>query len=185
MNATDIRRGSVIKVDGELCVVADFQHITPGKGQALIQTKIKNLRTGSITQRRFRSTDKVEDVFLDTKVMEYLYQDGSAYVFMDVKTYDQLSLGEDVVGEVMGYIPPNLQVKVTFHEGRAISVDLPSSVALEVVETDPGEKGNSVTNVFKAATLETGLVIKVPLFVNQGEKVKVDTRTGEFLERAN
>lgn len=185
MNATDLRRGSVIKVDGELCVVTGFQHVTPGKGQALMQTKIKNLRTGSITQRRFRSTDKVEDVFLDTKVMEYLYQDGSGYVFMDAKTYDQLTLGEDAVGEVMGYIPPNQQVKVTFHEGSPLSVDLPASVVLEVTETDPGEKGNTVTNVSKSATLETGMVVKVPLFVNQGEKIKVDTRTGEFMERAN
>ena len=185
MNATDIRKGCVIKVDGELCVVVGYQHITPGKGQALMQTKIKNLRTGAITQRRFRSTDKVEDVFLETKVMEYLYQDGASYVFMDVTTYDQLDLAEDAVGEVMCYVPPNQQVKVTFHAGKPLSVDLPASVVLEVTQTDPGEKGNTVTNVTKSAILETGLEVRVPLFINKGEKVKVDTRTGDFMERAN
>ena len=185
MNATDIRKGCVIKVDGELCVVVGYQHITPGKGQALMQTKIKNLRTGAITQRRFRSTDKVEDVFLETKVMEYLYQDGASYVFMDVTTYDQLDLAEDAVGEVMCYVPPNQQVKVTFHAGKPLSVDLPASVVLEVTQTDPGEKGNTVTNVLKPAILETGLEVRVPLFINPGEKIKVDTRTGDFIERAN
>ena len=185
MNATDIRRGTVIDVDGDPCVVTDFQHITPGKGQALMQTKIKNLMTGSITQQRFRSTDKVEEIILETKVMEYLYQDGRSYVFMDIKTYDQIDLGEDAVGEAMPYVTPNQQVKITFHEGKPISVDLPAAVVLEITETDPGEKGNTVTNVFKPATLETGLVVKVPLFVSQGQKIKVDTRTGEFIERAN
>ena len=185
MNATDIRRGAIIKVDGDPCVVTDFQHITPGKGQALMQTKIKNLKTGAITQQRFRSTDRVEDIQLDNRTMEYLYQDGSSYVFMDVETYDQINLGEDAVGEVMPYVPPNQQVKIRFYEGKPISVDLPASVVLEITQTDPGEKGNTVTNVFKPATLETGLVVKIPLFVCQGQKIKVDTRTGEFIERAN
>ena len=185
MNATDIRRGCVIKVDGDLCVVTDFQHVTPGKGQALMQTKVKNLRTGAITQRRFRSTEQVEEASLETRVMEYLYQDGNSYVFMDVEDYDQLNIGEDVLGDAMKFLAPNEQVKLRLHEGKVVSVDMPASVALEVVETDPGEKGNSVTNVYKPATLETGLVVKVPLFIDKGERVKVDTRTGDFIERAN
>jgi len=185
MNATDLRRGTIIDIDGDPCVVTDFQHITPGKGQALMQTKIKNLKTGTTTQRRFRSTDKIDEIYLDTKVMEYLYQDGSSFVFMDIETYDQVSLGEEVAGEAMPYVPPNLRVKITFHEGKPMSIDLPAAVVLEITETDPGEKGNTVTNVFKPATLETGLVVKVPLFVSQGQKIKVDTRTGEFMERAN
>ena len=185
MNATDIRKGAVLNIDGELFVVTDFQHITPGKGQALMQTKLKSITAGNTINKRFRSTDRVEAATLETRVMEYLYQDGDSYVFMDVNTYDQVHLSEDLVGEQMVFVPPNQQVRVKFHEGNPFAVDLPASVVLEVTQTDPGHKGNSATNVFKPATLETGLVVKVPLFLSQGEKIKIDTRTGEFLERAN
>ncbi len=185
MNATDIRKGMVLKVDGELFVVTDFQHITPGKGQALMQTKLKSLKAGNTINRRFRSTDKVEEANLETRAMEFLYRDGSSFVFMDTRTYDQVELPEELVGQDADLLPANQEVRVKFHEGRAISVDLPAAVVLEVTDTAPGERGNSVTNVFKPATLETGLTIKAPLFINIGDKVKVDTRTREFIERAN
>ena len=147
--------------------------------------KLKSLKQGNTVNRRFRSTDRVDEVFLQTKMMEYLYQDGHSYVFMDVETYDQIHLSDEFVGEQMQFVAPNQQLRVKFHEGQPFAVELPASVVLEVTETAPGEKGNSVTNVFKPATLETGLVVKVPLFVDQGQKVKVDTRTGQFIERAN
>lgn len=185
MNATEIRRGMVLNVEGDLFLVTEFQHITPGNWRAMVQAKLKNLKTGKVVQQRFRSTDSIDAAFLEMKNMEYLYQDGENYCFMDTQNYDQILLSKDLVGEAMQYVVPNSQVKVTFHEGKALSVDLPSAVVLRVTKTDPGVKGDTVTNVFKPALLETGLEIKVPLFVRIGDKVKVDTRTGEFLERAN
>ena len=185
MNATDIRRGMVLNFEGDLFIVHDFTHITPGKGNAVVQTKLKNLKSGTIISRRFRSVANIDVVFLETKTMEYLYQDGSNYCFMDTETYDQIMFSNDVVGDVMPYLAPNAQVQVTFHEGQPVGVEIPAAVVLEVTQTEPGVKGNTVTNVFKPATLETGLDVKVPMFIDIGDKVKVDTRTGEFLERAN
>ena len=175
----------VLRVKGDLFVVHDFQHITPGKGNAVVQTKLKNLKSGTIINQRFRSTESIETAFLETKTMEYLYQDGANYCFMDVETFDQIMLSDDVVGDVMPYLAANAQVQMTFHEGKPVGVDIPAAVVLEVIETEPGAKGNTVTNVFKPAKLETGLEVKVPLFINVGDKIKVDTRSGEFLERAN
>ena len=184
LNATDIRKGLIVKVDGELFSVSDFQHVTPGKGRAHMQVSIKSLKQGNVIQKRFRSTDKVEDVFLEHKDMEYLYQEGNNFCFMDTENYEQVLFSEEVIGDMMPYITPNAQVKVSFYEGNAVGIELPASVTLKIIETDPGTKGDTVTNVFKPAKLETGLIIKVPLFINPEELVKVDTRTGQFLCRA-
>ncbi len=183
INATEIKRGIVLKVDNELFVVMDFQHITPGNWRGMVQAKIKSLKQGNVIQKRFRSTDKIEDVFLEHRVMEYLYQDGDSYCFMDTETLEQIFIQGDAIEAEIPYISLNSQVKISFYEGKPISVELPASVILSIEETDPGVKGDTVTNVFKPAKLETGLVVKVPLFVNQGERIKVDTRTGEFMKR--
>ncbi len=184
INATDIRKGLIIKIDGELFSVSDFQHVTPGKGRAHMQVSIKSLKQGNVIQKRFRSSDKVEDVFLEHKTMEYLYQDGDDFCFMDIESYDQVLLSKEALGEMMSYISANSRVEVSFYEDNAVGVELPASVTLKIVETDPGIKGDTVTNVFKPAKLESGFVVKVPLFVNSGEIIKVDTRTGLFLGRA-
>ena len=184
INATDIRKGTIININGDLFSVTDFQHVMPGKGGAFMQVSMKNLKQGNVVQKRFRSTDKVDDVFLEHRDMEYLYQDGESFCFMDTETYDQILLSEDVLGDTMSYITPNSRIDVSFYEGNAIWVELPSSVTLKIIETDPGVKGDTVTNVFKPAKLETGYVVKVPLFINEGEMIKVDTRTGLFLGRA-
>ena len=184
INATDIRKGLIIQVDGELYSVSNFDHITPGKGRAHVQVYMKSLKQGNVIQKRFRSMDKVEDVFLEHREMEYLYQDGEDYCFMDTESYEQITLSKDIVGDSIPFIPLNMKVEISFYENKPVSVTLPASVVLKIVNTDPGVKGNTVTNVFKPATLETGLVVKVPLFVNNEESIKVDTRTGEFLSRA-
>ncbi|KKL22081.1 hypothetical protein LCGC14_2439020, partial [marine sediment metagenome] len=159
-------------------------HVTPGKGRAHMQVSIKSLKQGNVTQKRFRSTDKVEDVFLEHIDMEYLYKDGEDFCFMNTENYEQVLLTKEVLGDTMLYITPNSKVKVSFYEGNAVGIELPASVTLKIIETDPGTKGDTVTNVFKPAKLETGHIIKVPPFINPGELVKVDTRTGQFLGRA-
>ena len=184
INATDIRKGLIIKIDGELFSVSDFQHVTPGKGRAHMQVSIKSLKQGNVTQKRFRSTDKVEDVFLEHIDMEYLYKDREDFCFMNTENYEQVLLTKEVLGDTMLYITPNSKVKVSFYEGNAVGIELPASVTLKIIETDPGTKGDTVTNVFKPAKLETGHIIKVPPFISSGELVKVDTRTGQFLGRA-
>lgn len=184
ISATDVRKGLIINVDGELYSVSDFQHVTPGKGRAHMQVSMKSLKLGNVIQKRFRSSDKVDDVFLEHKEMEYLYQDGDSYCFMDIETYDQILLSKEVIGEKMPYVSENSKVELSFYEGNPVCVELPASVTLKIVETDPGVKGDTVTNVFKPATLETGYVVKVPMFINSGELIKVDTRTGLFLGRA-
>ena len=184
INATDIRKGLIIKIDGELFSVSGFQHVTPGKGRAHMQVSIKSLKQGNVTQKRFRSTDKVEDVFLEHIDMEYLYKDGEDFCFMNTENYEQVLLTKEVLGDTMLYITPNSKVKVSFYEGNTVGIELPASVTLKIIETDPGTKGDTVTNVFKPAKLETGHIIKVPPFINPGELVKVDTRTGQFLGRA-
>lgn len=184
INAVDIRKGIILNVDGGLFMVADFQHATPGNKRGFVQVTLKNLKQGNTIQRKFRSTDKIEDIFLDHREMEYLYQDGNSYCFMDSENFEQVFLSKSDVESAMQYITPNIKVDMSFYEGKAIDINLPSSVVLKIVETEPGMKGNTVTNVFKPARLETGLVIKVPLFIDNDEFVKVDTRTGEFLGRA-
>ncbi|NOZ23337.1 MAG: elongation factor P [Planctomycetes bacterium] len=183
MNATDLRKGVFVAVDGELYVVVDFEHVTPGKGQAVMQTKLRHIKAGHHVNKRFRSNEKVEQVFLDTHEMEYLYRQGDQFCFMDTKTYEQVMVAVEIVGDAAQFMRHNETVRIVFYENRPITLNLPAAVALEVTDTEPGAKGDSVTNVYKPATLETGLTVRVPLFIQRGERVKVDTRTGEFLER--
>lgn len=184
INAIDLRKGLMIRIDGELYTVSSFHHVTPGNWRGIVQVKLKSLKQGNVTQRRFRPSDKVEDIYLDHRDMEYLYQEGDNYCFMDTENYEQVFLSKDVLEDAMSYVTPNAKVTVSFYENNAIGVELPSSVTLKIIETDPGIKGDTVTNVFKPAKLETGFVTKVPLFINTGEIVKIDTRTGEFMGRA-
>ncbi|MGQ0614805.1 MAG: elongation factor P [Planctomycetaceae bacterium] len=183
-SATEIRKGSVLLMDGVLFVCVEFQHSTPGNLRAKVQTKLKNLSTGQIIQKRFSSTERVEIAFLEKRACEYLYQEGSHYVFMDQQNYEQYHLSADVVSDVMPYILPNTTVQVTFHDTLAVSVELPGTVELKVAHTEPGIKGDTVSNVFKPATLETGLEVKVPNHIGIGDVVRVSTQTGEFLGRA-
>lgn len=183
--ANDIRKGNVIILDGELYMCTEAVHRTPGNLRALVQVKLKSLSNGVIHQRKLSSTERVDFAFLDKRTCEYLYKDGSNYVFMDQENYEQYFLSEDTVGEEMAFIVENGKVSVTFHEQTPISIDLPGSVELVVQHTEPGLKGDSVSNVFKPATLETGLEIKVPNHVNIGDKVKVSTQTKEFQGRVN
>lgn len=182
--ATDIRRGQVLIIDKDLWVVTNYKHITPGNWRGYVQVTMKHLQSGRKDNVRMRSTDKVEIAFIDTKQLQYIYKDNLGLHFMDTETFEQIALDLDLVEDAMNYLREGDTVNVSFYESTPVGVELPTSVVLEVTETDPGLKGDSVSNVFKPAVLETGLKVKVPNFVNQGEKVKVDTRTGEFMERA-
>lgn len=183
--ATDLRKGTVITEEGELFVVLDCHHRTPGNKRGFMQVTFRNLRTGLSLDRKIPSDDKVEIAHLEPREMEYLYAEGDHHCFMDTKTYDQVLLDAESVKDQIPYLRHNDRVRVMTFDGKPVSIELPASVVLQVVETEPGVRGNSATNVFKPAKLETGLVVKVPLFLNPGEHVKVDTRSGEFLERAN
>ncbi len=183
IQAVQLRKGMIIELDGELLRVHDFQHVTPGKGQAIVQTRMRNLRSGSMIDKRFRSQEAVERVQLDSQEMEYLYQEGDSYVFMDSETYEQTHLSADAIAEALPYLVANLSLKVDFYEGLPVSIDMPTTVDLEVADTEPGLKGATASASSKPATLETGLVVGVPQFVNIGDRVRVETSTGEYLTR--
>jgi elongation factor P len=184
MQATQLRPGMVIKFNNDLYSVFSTMHRTPGNLRAFVQVKMRNLRNGSIYEHRFASTDDVERVQLEEHEMEYLYDDGEYYYFMNTETYEQMHLTKDLLGDAVEYLTPNLRVKVEFFEGKPISVELPPTVDLTVVETEPGLKGATVSNVGKPAKLETGLVVQVPPFIEQGERIRVSTADGSYLERA-
>lgn len=181
---TNIRKGQILVIDGELWVVLDTDHRTQGNWRGFMQVVMKHLKTGRKDNQRFRSTDKVEFAFIDTRELQYLYRDPLGLHFMDTTTFEQMLMDAELAEEASRFLKEGDLVKVRFYEESPVGIDLPTTVVLEVTETDPGLKGDSVSNVFKPATLESGLVVKVPNFVNQGEMVKVDTRTGEFVERA-
>ena len=183
IQAVQLRKGMVIEADGELLRVHDFQHVTPGKGQAIVQTRLRNLRSGAMIDRRFRSQEGVERVDLESQEMEFLYQEGDSYVFMDSETYEQAPLSRKAIEDALPYLIPNLSLKVDFYRGEPLALELPTTVDLEVTETDPGLKGATASASSKPATLETGLVVGVPQFVNIGDKVRVETSTGNYLER--
>ncbi len=185
MKANEVKRGQVMKLDGDAWNVVGIEHITPGNKRAIYQMKLKNLNKGNVIERRFAPWDAVEVAYLESREMQYLYRDGAGLCFMDNETYEQLVLPEALVGEDEQYLKLNSNVKVQFLDGEPMGLGLPASVVLEVTETEPGVKGDTVSNVFKPSRLETGLVVNVPLHIKQGEKVRVNTRTGEFLERAN
>ena len=185
MNANDLRKGTIVMHKGALWQAVEVTHRTPGNLRAFVQAKLRNLLTGSHVTERFASTDDVEQAWLDKKKCEYLYTDAQGPVFMDCENYEQFNLPAAVLGDSMSYIPPNTVVEVTFHEGKPLTLALPSSVELKVVDTEPGARGNTVSNVFKPAKLETGLTVKVPMHINKGDVVRVATESGEFLDRVN
>ena len=184
ITAGDFKKGITVEWDGGVWTIVDFQHVKPGKGAAFVRTKIKNVMTGAVVERSFNPTDKMPKAILETKEMQYLYNDGDLYYFMDLETYEQLPLNHSQVEDAIPFVKENTNVTVRFFKGSAFSVEAPNFVTLEVTDTEPGFKGDTATGTTKPATLETGAVIKVPLFVNTGDILKVDTRTGEYLSRA-
>ena len=183
ISATQMRPGMIIIHEKELYSVFSITHRTPGNLRAFVQAKLRNLRSGSMVEHRFRSEDRIERAVLDETEMEYLYNDTSDFYFMNTETYDQVHLSREVLGDAVEYLVPNLRIKVEFYEGKPVSVELPATVDLEVASTEPGLKGATVSNVTKPATMETGLMVQVPPFINQGEKIRVDTAEGKYLER--
>lgn len=184
LTATQLRPGMVIKFNNELFSVFKMEHRTPGNLRGFVQVKMRNLRSGSQIEHRFSSEDRVEKAMLDEHEMEYLYDDGEYYYFMNIENYEQMHFTKDTLGDAVNYLVPQLKVTVEFYEGKPISVELPPSVDLTVVETEPGLKGATVSNVTKPAKMETGLVVQVPPFINQGEKIRVSTSEGTYQERA-
>lgn len=185
VSATEIRKGSVISEGGQLYLVADFQHVTKGNWRGYFQLTVRNLATGTSSERRCRSTDKVELAALESTELEYLYPEGDTFCFMDTTHYEQYILDKGTVENIVPYLRMNDKIRAQVFQGKPVVLELPASVVLKVVDSEPGVRGNSATNIFKPAKLETGLTVKVPLFVEPGEHVKIDTRTGQFLERAN
>ncbi|MBN1916341.1 MAG: elongation factor P [Verrucomicrobia bacterium] len=184
VDGSALRRGMVLKLEGELYVVTDYQHVKPGKGPAYMQAAMKSLKSGRILRQRFRSSDNLEQVYLDSRRMQFLYADDTHLHFMDQSDYETVAIEADVIGDARYYVTEGMVIDVGMHEGQAISFDLPTSVVLEIAETDPGIKGDTVSAATKPAKTVTGLVVQVPLFVNRGERIKVDTRTGEYLGRS-
>jgi elongation factor P len=182
--ATQLRPGMVIKFNNDLYSVFKMEHRTPGNLRGFVQAKMRNLKTGTMIEHRFSSEDRVERASLDEHEMEYLYDDGEFFYFMNTETFDQMHLTKEILGDATNFLIPQLKVNVEFYEGKPISVELPPSVALTVVETEPGLKGATVSNVTKPAKLETGLVVQVPPFINEGERIRVSTSEAAYLERA-
>ncbi|PIT98681.1 MAG: elongation factor P [Bdellovibrionales bacterium CG10_big_fil_rev_8_21_14_0_10_45_34] len=184
-STADFKKNLKILIDNDPYVVVDFQHVKPGKGNQFTRTKLKNMITGSNLERTFKSGEKFAVPDVRTRDMSFLYKDESGYNFMDKETYEQMSIAGDDIGENVNYLLENLDVTVLFFNNKPIGVDVPNAVNLTVVETDPGFKGNTVTNVFKPAKMQTGAVIQVPLHINEGDVVRVDTRTGDYVSRVN
>jgi elongation factor P len=184
LSATQLRPGMVIKFNNELHSVFSMTHRTPGNLRGFVQAKMRNLRSGSMTEHRFSSEDKVEKAILDEQQMEYLYDDGEYFYFMNTENYEQMHLTKELLGDATDYLIPQLRVSVEFYEGKPISVELPATVDMKVVETEPGLRGATVSNVTKPAKMETGLVVQVPPFINEGEKIRVNTAEGTYQERA-
>ena len=183
ITAGDFRNGMTIEYDNKVCQIIEFQHVKPGKGAAFVRTKLKDIKNGGVVETSFRPTEKFPAARIDRKDMQYLYADGDLYNFMDTETYDQISLSKEEVGDAMKFVKENEMVKVCSHNGNVFAVEPPLFVELEITETEPGFKGDTATGATKPAIVETGAQVKVPLFVNQGEVIKIDTRTGEYLSR--
>jgi len=183
VDTSNFRNGLKIELDGEPYVITYFQHVKPGKGGAFVRTKVKSLRTGKVLDKRFRAGERVELADIEERPMQYLYQDGDQLVFMDTETFDQTPLSGDVVGDARRFLKENTTVSVLFYNGKPMNVELPNFVEAQITQCEPGEKGDTASNVTKPATLETGAVVQVPLFIKQGETIRVDTRSGEYVER--
>ena len=184
VTAGDFRNGVTFEMDGNVSSIIEFQHVKPGKGAAFVRTKIRNVISGAVTEKTFNPNDKYPTAFIERKDMEYLYNDGDLYYFMDSETYEQLPISPNVLGDNFRFVKENMVCKVLSYKGNVFGIEPPNFVELQVTETEPGVKGDTATNVTKPATLETGAEIKVPIFINEGEMIRVDTRTGEYMERA-
>jgi len=184
ISATEFRNGISVEIDGELFTVIEFQHVKPGKGAAFVRTKLKNLISGGITERTFRPSEKMERAHIDKKDMSYLYTDGELFHFMDTESYEQIAVNAADVGDMLKFVKENEVVKILSHNGNVFGIEPPLFVELVITETEPGFKGDTATGVTKAAIVETGASVNVPLFISNGEKIKIDTRTGEYLGRA-
>ncbi len=182
--AGDFKNGITFDMDGQVLQVIEFQHVKPGKGAAFVRTKLKNVITGAVTERTFNPTDKFENAIVERKEMQYLYNDGDLYYFMDMETFEQMPINSDKLGGSFKFVKENEMCKIVSYKGNVFAVEPPMFVVLEVTDTEPGFKGDTATGTTKPATLETGATIKVPLFIDIGTKIKIDTRTGEYLERA-
>lgn len=181
--AGDVRNGTTFELDNSVYKVVEFQHVKPGKGAAFVRTKLKNVINGSVIEKTFNPSEKLQGAEIEKREMQYLYNDGELYYFMDEETYDQIPLNYEQVEDAIKFLKENEVATIRFYQGQAFQVEAPNFAELEVVETEPGIKGDTASNVTKAATVETGAVVQVPLFINQGDKIKIDTRTGEYLSR--
>ena len=184
ITAGDFKKGITFEFDNGVWTIVDFQHVKPGKGAAFVRTKIKNIMTGSVLERTFNPTDKMPEAMIETKEMQYLYGDGDLYYFMDTETFEQIGLTREQVEDAIPYVKEETKVTVRFFKGAAFSVAAPNFVELKVVETEPGFRGDTATGTYKPATLETGYTVQVPLFIEVGEVLRIDTRNGEYMERA-
>lgn len=185
VTASEFRKGVTFEKDGQPCLVVDFQHVKPGKGAAFVRTKYRNLITGATREEAFNPSDKFPKAQIETKQMQYLYNDGELYYFMDQETFDQIALDYVRVEDAIKFMKENEVATIRFFQESPFEVEGPNFVELEITETEPGIKGNTASNVTKSATVETGAVVQVPLFINEGDKIKIDTRTGEYLSRVN
>ena len=183
ISAGDFRNGITIELEGNVYQIIEFQHVKPGKGAAFVRTKLKNIKSGGVVEKTFRPTEKCPQARIERKDYQYLYADGDLYYFMDVETYDQIALAKEAIGDSLKFVKENEMVKICSHNGNVFAVEAPLFVELEVIDTEPGFKGDTATGATKPATVETGAVVNVPLFVEQGNKIKIDTRTGEYLSR--
>ena len=184
ISSNDFRPGVTIEIDNQVWQVVDFQHVKPGKGAAFVRAKIKNLQTGAVIERTFNAGEKLPKAQVDRRPMQYLYADGDSFHFTDTETYDQVMLTKDQLTEALNFLKENMEITVLFFNGTIIGVELPNSVDLTVVETDPGIRGDTATGGTKPAKLETGYVVKVPMFINEGDVLRIDTRSGAYIERA-
>jgi len=183
ISSNDLRRGTAIKLDGKLFVVVEAQHVKPGKGPAFMRSKIKNIEKGATVERTFRAGEKLEDVYIDSREAQFSYYDGGNYVFMDLNDYEQVPIPADTMGEDAKYLHEGMEITIDFVDGKPININLPIHVTYELTECQPGLKGDTVSGATKPAVCQNGLRVQVPLFLKQGEKIKVDTRTGEYIER--
>jgi elongation factor P len=185
LSAGEFRNGVTIQYNGNIYTIIEFQHVKPGKGAAFVRTKLKNVIDGGVIEQSFRPTEKFDRAIIERKDMEYLYNDGELYYFMDPESYEQMPIGADQIGDALKFVKENESVKILSHDGKVFGIEPPMFVELEVTHTEPGARGDTATNVLKPAEVETGAVVQVPLFIDNGSRIKIDTRTGEYLGRAN
>ncbi len=184
VNINDVKNGMTVIIEGNLCNIVEFQHVKPGKGPAFVRLKMKNLRTGSITEETFNTNIKVERAHVDKMPMQFLYNNGDEYVFMNTETYEQLEINKNIITDEIKYLKEGLELEISYYQGEVIGVSLPEKVEYEIVSTEPAVRGNTSGNAMKDAEIETGFIVKVPLFINQGEKIIISTRDGKYNSRA-